>query len=123
MPERVGDHEFFVQQLPGRPHPCYMRRRVAAASGGSSAACGQEGPPWQQLPQQQGQEQQQRHQEQGHGGAEGAEVVLDVNELAVVHGEYVQVGQVSHVFARLPACMLACLLRRHDCTGGLLVLL
>ena len=51
VPERVGDHEYFVQQLAGQPHPCYMRRRVAVASGGSSAAFEPEGPPWQQLPQ------------------------------------------------------------------------
>lgn len=56
-PERVGGHEYYVQQLPGAPHPCYMRRAV------------------------------------GRPGA-APEVVLDLNELAAVHGEYVQVGQV-----------------------------
>lgn len=58
MPERVGGHEYYVQQLPGAPHPCYMRRAV--------------------------------------GQPEAApEVVLDLNELAAVHGDYVQVGQAS----------------------------
>lgn len=62
-PERVCGHEYFVQQLPGRPHPCYMRCRLATDGSSSS-------------------------------GGGGQEVVLDVNELAAVHGEYVQVGQV-----------------------------
>lgn len=106
VPERVGDHEYFVQQLPGRPHPCYMRRRVAE-DGAADAA---EGRAWQQHLHQQHQEKRQEQQQgqlqQGLGAdVAGAEVVLDVNELAAVHGEYVQVGQVSLVPAHLPACM------------------
>lgn len=54
----MGGYEYYVQQLPGAPHPCYMRRAV------------------------------------GRPGA-APEVVLDLNELAAVHGEYVQVGQAS----------------------------
>lgn len=80
-PELVGGHEYWVEQLPGRPHPCYLRRAVAPPGGQQAAAA---------LP----------------------EVVLDVNELAAVHGEYVQVGQVNtHLWRtvgfRVPACWLA----------------
>ncbi len=57
-PERVGGYEYYVQQLPSAPHPCYMRRAVGRPRA---------------VP----------------------EVVLDLNELAAVHGEYVQVGQAS----------------------------
>lgn len=83
-PERVGPHEYWVEQLPGRPHPRYLRRLVA---GGQER---QGGPP---------------------------EVVLDVNELAAVHGDYVQVGQArarGAVAAALPGAVaagFACCLR------------
>ncbi|KAL4425735.1 hypothetical protein ABPG75_009751 [Micractinium tetrahymenae] len=63
VPERVGGHEYYVEQLPGAPHPRYMRRPVLGGLAADSAGA--------------------------------AEVVLDVNELAAVHGEYVQVGQMK----------------------------
>ncbi|KAI3438624.1 hypothetical protein D9Q98_001046 [Chlorella vulgaris] len=65
IPERVGDHEYFVRQLPGSPHPCYMRRLAAGTAGNHSPI------------------------------ASPAEVVLDVNELAATHGDYMQVGQLK----------------------------
>lgn len=68
VPERVGGHEYYVEQLPDAPHPRYMRRPVPAGMAAGSSS---------------------------RGGA--AEVVLDVNELATVHGEYVQVRQVRMV--------------------------
>lgn len=85
VPERVGGHEYYVEQLPGAPHPRYMRRPASAGTAAVSSAA--------------------------------AEVVLDVNELAAVHGEYVQVGQVrwlkgtavcsvaGAVVAGCPACV------------------
>ena len=27
VPERIGDHEYYVRQTKGRPLPCYLRRR------------------------------------------------------------------------------------------------
>ncbi|EFN57461.1 hypothetical protein CHLNCDRAFT_51004 [Chlorella variabilis] len=75
-PERLGAYEYYVQQMPGRPHPCYMRRvaHVAAPRSLSFSSTSNS---------------------RFSGGAPGGEVVLDVNDLAAVHGEYVQVGQVK----------------------------
>jgi hypothetical protein len=43
----------------------------------------------------------------GSGGGAPDEVVLDVNELAAVHGDYVQVGQVRHAVELTGAVVLA----------------
>lgn len=66
-PERVGPYLYYVRQLPDQPHPCYLRR-PAEGDGGSSSS--------------------------SRGGGEEEQVVLDVNELARVHGDSVAVGQV-----------------------------
>ena len=86
-PERVGAFEYYVQQLPGRPHPCYMRRPVGTA--GMTSV--ERAPAIAVLEQQQ----QQQQQQQQLAASAQAQVVLDVNELAAVHGPYVQVGQAS----------------------------
>lgn len=76
-------HTLACRQTPERPHPCYLRRRVGAGVRSGSGSDGGAGA--------------------GLSAAAAAapaaagkeEVVLDVNELAAVHGDGISVGQVG----------------------------
>lgn len=99
MPERVSTHEYYVQQLPGRPHPCYMRRPTAPAGAGPGPGALPAGPssspsPGGAMPHPSATTPSRSSSRGPVGAAAGDEVVLDLNELAAVHGEHVQVGQV-----------------------------
>ena len=77
--ERVGGHEYWVVQSEAAPHPRYLRRQTAGGDAGATtgSSSGSTAPP---------------------------QVVLDVNELAEVHGEYVSVGQVRGCSVALVGC-------------------